>query len=68
MLVANQIFTGPEATAVVRAITGDPRAVLTSDGSHFSPYGLSTDDEYRGEQDAAHHCALVEAIRSDLGL
>ena len=67
-LVANRVFTGESATAELRTITGMPTAVVNSDGDHFWPYGLNAASEYRSENDAVRHCAMVQAIRRDLRL
>lgn len=67
-MVMNGVFTGKVTTDTLRSITSDPMAQLFSDGEHFWPFGLSEVSEYRSELDAVHHCHIVEAIRTDLGL
>lgn len=67
-LVQNGVFTGPLATAEMRRVSGDPAATVKSDGTHFWPYGLNYVNEYKGETDLVNHCAIVVAIRKDLGL
>lgn len=65
--VQNKVFTGPIATAKLRMITGKPTDIVNSDGTHIWPYGLNYVTEYHGEADAIDHCAMVTAIRMDLG-
>ena len=65
--VQDKVFTGPIATAKLRMITGNPSDVVNSDGTHIWPYGLNYTTEYHSEADAIDHCALVTAIRMDLG-
>jgi hypothetical protein len=67
-LVQNGVFTGPLATAEMRRVSGDPAATVKSDGTHFWPYGLNYVNEYKSETDLVNHCAIVVAIRKDLGL
>jgi hypothetical protein len=67
-LVQNGVFTGPIATAEMRRISGDAQATVKSDGTHFWPYGLNYVSEYKSEDDLIGHCALVVAIRKDIGL
>jgi hypothetical protein len=67
-LVQNGVFTGPMATTEMRRITGDATATVKSDGTHFWPYGLNYVTEYKSEADLVGHCALVVAIRKDIGL
>jgi hypothetical protein len=62
------VFTGETAIAELRAITGDPTAVLHSDTQHFWPYGLNYESEAGSTDDLVNHCHMVEAIRTDLGL
>jgi hypothetical protein len=62
------VFTGPIAIARLQTITGDPSAVLYSDGAHFWPYGLNYIDEAASTADLVGHCRMVDAIVEDLGL
>jgi hypothetical protein len=66
--VQNGVFNGATATAEMRRITGDTMATVKSDGTHFWPYGLNYVSEYKSEDDLIGHCALVVAIRKDIGL
>jgi hypothetical protein len=61
-------FTGTNATAQLRAITGVATDVLTADTQHFWPYGLNYTSEVKSEADVIDHCKMVVAIRKDLGL
>lgn len=66
--VQNGVFNGSTAQAEVRRVSGDPAAKVNSDGTHFWPYGLNYVTEYKSEQDLVGHCAVVVAIRKDLGI
>ncbi|GGB27730.1 hypothetical protein GCM10011380_16690 [Sphingomonas metalli] len=63
-LLAEGRFTGPIATARVKAFEG-PDAVLNADGQHFWPYGLNYDREF---VDPQRNVAMVAAQRADMGL
>lgn len=67
-LVEDGVFTGENATAELRAITGDDTATLFADAEHFWPYGLNYPNEVKALSDLENHCRLVVAIRKDLGL
>jgi hypothetical protein len=62
------VFTGANAIAQLRAITGNPADVLHSDTQHFWPYGLNYTSEAKSTADLVDHCLMVVAIRKDLGL
>lgn len=64
----NGTFTGVNATAELRAITGNTTDVLHSDTQHFWPYGLNYVTEAHSTDDLVDHCRIVTAIRKDLGL
>ena len=64
----NGTFTGMNATAELRAITGNPMDVLHCDSQHFWPYGLNYVSEAQSTADLVDHCRMVTAIRKDLGL
>jgi hypothetical protein len=64
----NGTFTGMNATAELRAITGNPMDVLHCDSQHFWPYGLNYVTEAHSTDDLVDHCRIVTAIRKDLGL
>jgi hypothetical protein len=64
----NGVFTGANAIAQLRAITGNPSDVLHSDTQHFWPYGLNYTSEAKSTADLVDHCLMVTAIRQDLGL
>ena len=62
------VFTGTNAIAQLRAITGNATDVLHSDTQHFWPYGLNYASEAKSTADLIDHCLMVTAIRTDLGL
>jgi hypothetical protein len=62
------VFTGVNAIAQLRQITGNPTDVLHSDTQHFWPYGLNYTSEATSTMDLIDHCEMVSAIRKDLGL
>jgi hypothetical protein len=64
----NGTFTGTNATAELRAITGNSMDVLHCDSQHFWPYGLNYVTEAHSTEDLVDHCRIVTAIRKDLGL
>jgi hypothetical protein len=66
-LIMGGVFTGPVATAKLREITGDPAAEVHGDTQHFWPYGLNFTSEVKSNQDLIDHCAMVVAIRTDMG-
>jgi hypothetical protein len=65
---SNGTFTGMNATAELRAITGNSMDVLHCDSQHFWPYGLNYVTEAHSTEDLVDHCRIVTAIRKDLGL
>ncbi|WP_433926925.1 hypothetical protein AB3662_28665 [Sorangium cellulosum] len=67
-LVVDGIFTGPEATRQLRAITGNDADVVHADAQHFWPYGLNYTSEVKTTDDLVNHCKIVAAIREDIGL
>jgi hypothetical protein len=67
-MVSGGDFTGSNATAALRAITGVATDVLHADTQHFWPYGLNYTSEVKSEADVIDHCKIVVAIRKDLGL
>jgi hypothetical protein len=67
-LIVDGVFTGPAATAEIRAITGDPTAEIHGDNQHFWPYGLNYESEVMSEADLLNHMRIVVAIREDIGL
>ncbi|WP_437954665.1 hypothetical protein WME76_24175 [Sorangium sp. So ce119] len=67
-LVVDGIFTGPEATRQLRAITGNDADVVHADTQHFWPYGLNYTSEVKTTDDLVNHCKIVAAIREDIGL
>lgn len=64
-LIVNGVYTGPNATAAIRAITGDNTAVIKGDRTHFWPYGLNYTSEVKSDQDLINHCIIVEAMKKD---
>jgi hypothetical protein len=67
-MVQNGIFTGEQATAKLRSITGVADDQVHADTQHFWPYGLNYTSEVKSEADVIDHCYMVVAIRADLGL
>jgi hypothetical protein len=52
----------------LRALTGDPAAVLHADAQHFWPHGLNQESEATSADDYVANCRMVAALRSDMGL
>ena len=65
-LVVNGVYTGPEATAQLRAISGIANDEIHSDGTHFWPHGLNYISEGGTQQDLINHCLVVEAMVRDI--
>ncbi len=66
-------WTGANGIAQRQALLPDVwqqqgQEVLTADTQHFWPYGLNLASDYKSEADLLGHCAMVMAIRKDLGL
>jgi len=64
-LIQNGIYTGSNATRVLREITGDNSAEIHGDSQHFWPYGLNYTSEVKSEQDVITHCKIVNAMKVD---
>lgn len=68
-LVVDGIFTGTNATAQLRAITGNATDQVHGDTQHFWPNGLNYTTEVTSvPQDLINHCLMVIAIRKDMGM
>jgi hypothetical protein len=67
-MLSGGIWTGPAATAQLRAIDGDPTAQLHGDSQHFWPYGLNYTSEVSSDADLVAHCRIVAAMRQDMGM
>jgi hypothetical protein len=65
---SNGPWTGVNALAELRAITGKPADTLTADHDHFWPYGLNKSTDGHTEPDLIAHCRIVMALRQDMGL
>ncbi len=65
-LIQNGVFTGQNATEMLREITGDHTGQLKGDNQHFWPYGLNYASEVSSQQDLINHCRIVDAIYKDL--
>jgi hypothetical protein len=63
-----RIWTGANATAELRAITGVATDVVNGDSQHFWPYGLNYESEWHSEADGIAHCRMVMALRKDMGM
>ena len=66
-------WTGANGIAQRQALLPDVwqqqgQEVLTADTQHFWPYGLNLDTDYKSEADLLGHCAMVLAIRKDMGM
>ena len=61
-------WTGTNAIAELRAITGDSAAILYADSQHFWPYGLNQASEATSPDDYANHIRMVLALRRDMAL
>ena len=64
-------WTGANGIAQRQALLPDDyndQQVLTADTQHFWPYGLNYASEYKSEADLLGHCAIVMALRKDMGL
>jgi hypothetical protein len=66
--VSGGIFTGANATAEVRSISGNQSDALHADTQHFWPHGLNYTTEASSPTDLVNHCRMVVAIRRDLGM
>ncbi len=66
--MSNGQWTGSNAVATLRALTGDPNAVLHADSQHFWPYGLNQPSEVTSQDDYVRHVTIVVALRQDMGL
>ncbi len=60
------VWIGPVASRLIQQIDG-PGAVISSDGTHFWPYGHNYDNEASPRNDICH-VRMVEAFRQDMGL
>jgi hypothetical protein len=68
-LVVSGIFTGTNATAQLRAITGNAADEVHADTQHFWPNGLNYTTEVTSvPSDLINHCMMVTAIRKDMGM
>jgi len=63
-----RVWSGANATAELRAITGVATDVINGDNAHFWPYGLNYVTEVRSEADVINHCRIVMALRKDMGM
>lgn len=63
-----RVWTGTNATAELRAITGVPTDVIKGDTQHFWPNGLNYASEVKSEADVINHCRIVMALRKDMGM
>jgi hypothetical protein len=65
---STRVWTGSNATAELRAITGKATDVINGDTQHFWPYGLNYVTEVKSEADVIDHCRIVMALRKDMGM
>jgi len=66
-------WTGANGIAQRQALLPDVwqqqgQEVLTADTQHFWPYGLNVASDYQSEADLLGHCAMVMALRKDMGM
>ena len=66
-------WTGANGIAQRQALLPDVwqqngQEVLTADTQHFWPYGLNKAEDYKSEADLLGHCAMVMAMRKDMGM
>ena len=59
-------WTGTNGIAQIQAFDG-PGATITSDGTHFWPYGLNYDNEGSTES-YRRHVLMMRALRKDMGI
>ncbi|GAA0530464.1 hypothetical protein [Chitinophaga japonensis] len=65
VLIVNGIYTGVNATQVLRNISGDPAAEIHGDSQHFWPYGLNYPSEATSPEDYVNHCLILEGMKQD---
>lgn len=65
VLIRNGIYTGANATAQLKAITGNSSDVIKGDSQHFWPYGLNYTSEVSSNADLINHCKIVDAMKND---
>jgi hypothetical protein len=64
-------WTGANGIAQRQALLPDDEQkymLPQADTQHFWPYGLNYDTEYTAEDDLLGHCAMVMALRKDMGM
>jgi hypothetical protein len=61
-------WTGSQAIAQLRSLTGTSSAVLYADTQHFWPYGLNQASEAVSADDYIFNTKMVVALRADMGL
>lgn len=64
-LIVNGIYTGTNATQILRTITGDSTAVIHGDSQHFWPYGFNYPSEVASVYDYMYHCQILEGMKMD---
>ena len=60
------VWTGANGVAQIHALDG-PGGTITSDGTHFWPYGLNYDNEGNTES-YRRHVLMMAAFRKDMGI
>lgn len=61
-------WTGSNAINQLRALDGNPSAVLYADGAHFWPHGLNQASEATSADEYIRNVRMVAALRQDMGL
>lgn len=64
-LIVNGVFTGVNATNMLKEVTADQTAVLKGDSQHFWPYGLNYSSEVKSTTDLINHVKIVNAMQKD---
>jgi hypothetical protein len=63
--ISNGVYTGTNATTMLRAISGNSNDVLHGDTQHFWPFGLNYVSEGSTNWDLVNHCGIVNAMKQD---
>jgi hypothetical protein len=66
-LTVNGVYTGQEATNMLRLVDNNPSAILYGDDMHFWPYGLNYRSEVKSADDLIKHARIVNAMKKDCG-
>ncbi|SFD02053.1 hypothetical protein SAMN05518672_10173 [Chitinophaga sp. CF118] len=64
-LIVSGIYTGANATQILRTITGDSTVQIHGDSQHFWPYGFNYPSEFSSYRDYIYHCQILEGMNQD---